>query len=89
MTKLPEITNGTEKQNAYADAIRAAVFAGIVARVPAEKHEGFAAHFGGIMTTDAVRWIEAYKTSGKVLGRPGEAIVYDARVDAMVKTLTK
>ncbi len=70
MINLPAITNGTEKQIAWAEKIRAATIKGaqitLANRVIDEaKRADMLAHFMGIVankvSTDAVAWIEEHK----------------------------
>ena len=90
MTNLPTITNGTEKQIAWATEIRAAYLAGFLAKVPADKQDDAIAATFAKMTTDASRWIETYKSLGDVLGAPGKtAFGFGPRTQQALVALTK
>lgn len=63
MANLPQITNGTEKQIAFAAKIRA----DMIASAPCpnnEAREQLAQVVATKITTDAVVWIETYKSVG-------------------------
>lgn len=70
------ITNGTEKQIAFAIQIRAALLKRIVDTrlVPADKIDAFATHLDANSPADAAKWIETAKsinTTGQIVGDDG------------------
>ena len=90
MTNLPNIIHGTEQQIAWATEIRAAYVRGFLAKVPEAKRDAALGATFAVMTTDASRWIDVYKSLGDCLGKPGEtAFSFGPRTQAALAALTK
>jgi len=93
MINLPALTNGTDKQIAYAAKIRDAVIVEVKISARGHKASGitpeamFGKHLGMIAakaTTDAVAWIEAYNAASSFITDDGGCYNYAPIVKAVM-----